>query len=322
MAGRRNDYDVTNRVQTTDPQEINAEIGRIFRTLYPRRSHTPIDRAVGDAARLFRGQYPGYSACDTAYHDLQHTLDVSLAMARIMAGYVREGHGPSIDADLFSFGILAALFHDAGYIRRTGDRRHRNGAEYTKVHVSRGGRFLRDYLAKVGLGRFSDAAAPTLHFTGYEQPAEQIHVPAPIFRLLGNMLGSADIIAQMSDRCYLEKCYERLYPEFVLGGIDRRIGKDGKEELVFASAEDLIYHTPGFYRTAMQRLHRQLDAMMRFAAEAAQNRNLYVEEAEKNIQYAKVIADTGDLSALRRRPPEPSADTTRQKSKVRRNVSR
>jgi len=318
MVGRRNDYDVTNRVQTTDPQEINAEIGRIFRTLYPSRTHARIDRAIVDVARLFRGEYRGYAACDTAYHDLQHTLDVSLAMARIMAGYVREAQGPVIDADLFSFGILAALFHDAGYIRRTGDRRHRNGAEYTQVHVSRGGRFLRDYLAKVGLGRFSTAAAPTLHFTGYEQPAEQIQVPDPIFRLLGNMLGSADIIAQMSDRCYLEKCYERLYPEFVIGGIDRRVGVDGKEELVFASAEDLIYHTPRFYRTAMQRLYRQLDAMMRFAAERSQDRNLYVEEAEKNIEYAKVIADSGDMSALRRRPPDPVPAQVRRKAKSRR----
>jgi len=317
MAGRRNDYDVTNRIQTTDPDEINAEIARIFRALYPHGMHVAIEQAIADVARLFRGEYPGYCACDTAYHDLQHTLDVSLAMARIMAGYVRAGSGPVIDADLFSFGILAALFHDAGYIRRVGDRRHLNGAEYTKIHVSRGGRFLRDYLRKVGLARFSAAAAPTLHFTGYELAAEHIHVPDPVFRLIGNMLGSADIIAQMSDRCYLEKCYERLYPEFVIGGIDRRTGEDGQEEVVFASAEDLIYHTPQFYHTAMRRLHRQLDAMMRFAAEQAQDRNLYVEEAEKNIKYAKLITDRGDLSALRRRPPGEAVPQRKPTSKKR-----
>jgi hypothetical protein len=301
--GRRNDYDVTNSVQTTDPEDIHGAIGKIFHALYPESTDDAIAQAISDLTRLHQGQYPGYMACDTAYHDLQHTLDVTLAMARIMAGYVREGHNPRIDADLFSFGILAALFHDAGYIRRTSDNRHRNGAEYTKVHVSRGGRFLRNYLAKVGLGRFGDAATPTLHFTGYEKRTEDIRVPAPIFRLIGNMLGSADIIAQMSDRCYLEKCYERLYPEFVLGGIDRDIGADGKEQVVFASAEDLIFRTPQFYRTAMKRLHQQLDAMMRFAQDNASAGNLYVEEAEKNIRYAESLAKTGDLSALRRRPP-------------------
>ena len=304
MGGRRNDYDVTDRVQTTDPGEVRAEVGRIFQSLYPKGTDAAIARAISDAAKLFRGEYPGYAACDTGYHDLQHTLDVSLAMARIMAGYVRQGHGPAIDADLFSFGVMAALFHDAGYIRRVGDRRHDNGAEYTKIHVSRGGRFLRTYLRRIGLGKFANAAAPTLHFTGYEQAAERIRVPDPIFRLIGNMLGSADIIAQMSDRCYLEKCYERLYPEFVLGGVDRTTESDGTERIVFASAEDLVFHTPQFYLTAMKRLHKQLDAMMRFAAERSHQRNLYVEEAEKNVGYAKRIAESGDVSALRRRPPQ------------------
>lgn len=315
MTARRNDFDVTNRVQTTDPKEINAEIARIFRSLYPRTHDRVIARAIGDISRLFRGEYPGYAGCETAYHDLQHTLDVSLAMARIMSGYVRDGRGPPIDADLFVFGILAALFHDSGYIRRSGDHRHVNGAEYTKVHVSRGGRILRDYLPKVGLGQFVDAATPTLHFTGYEQRSERIRVPSPIFRLLGNMLGSADIIAQMSDRCYLEKCYERLYPEFVLGGIDRKVGADGKEEVVFASAQDLIFRTPQFYRNALKRLYEQLDAMMRFAAESGTTRNLYLDEAEKNIEYAKRIAARGDLSGLRRKPPQPAAHTTRAATK-------
>ena len=313
--GRRNDYDVTNLVQTTDPDDIHGAIGRIFHTLYPKSADTAIAQAIQDLTRLYQGEYPGYAACDTAYHDLQHTLDVTLAMARIMAGYVREGHNPRIDADLFSFGILAALFHDSGYIRRISDKRHLNGAEYTKVHVSRGGRFLRNYLAKVGLSRFAVAATPTLHFTGYEKRTENIRVPDPIFRLIGNMLGSADIIAQMSDRCYLEKCYERLYPEFVLGGIDRSFGDDGKEQVVFASAEDLIYRTPQFYRTAMKRLHQQLDAMMRFAEDKAEATNLYVEEAEKNIRYAESLAKTGDLSALRRRPPNSVASTTKRSAK-------
>lgn len=304
MSARRNDYDVTNTVRTTDPVGVEAEIGRIFHALYPHQADSRIRQAVADSARLFRGEYPGYAACDTAYHDLQHTLDVSLAMARIMAGYVRERHDGTIDADLFAFGVIAALFHDAGYIRRSSDTQHGNGAEYTKVHVTRGGRFLRDYLRRVGLGKYMRAAAPTLHFTGYERPAERIRVPDPVFRLIGNMLGSADIIAQMSDRCYLEKCYGRLYPEFVLGGVDRKQASDGTEQVVFASPEDLVLRTPQFYQTAMKRLHEQLDAMMRFAAERSEQPNLYISEAEKNIVHARKIARDGDMSALRRQPPQ------------------
>ena len=36
---------------------------------------------------------------------------------------------------------------------------------------------------------------------------------------VGHLLGTADMIAQMADRCYLEKCRDRLYAEFVLGGV-------------------------------------------------------------------------------------------------------
>ena len=86
MAGRRSDYDVTNQVQTTDPRQTRGEIGAIFNKLYPDRADTAIGLAIDDAARLFRGEYPGYAACDTGYHDLQHTLDLTLAMAGIMAG--------------------------------------------------------------------------------------------------------------------------------------------------------------------------------------------------------------------------------------------
>lgn len=315
MHGRRNDHDVTNRVRTTDPVQVEAAIVRLFHSIFPQSSAAIIRRAIADIARLYRGQYPGYAACDTDYHNLQHTLDVTLAMCRIMAGYIRAGNGARIAPDLFVFGILAALFHDAGYIRRRGDRRHANGAEYTKVHVARGSKLLRDYLPQVGMERFVTAAAPTLHFTGYERAAERIRVPEPIFRLIGNMLGSADIIAQMSDRCYLEKCYERLYPEFVLGGIDRKFGPEGKEQTVFASAEDLVFRTPQFYLNAMKRLQRQLDAVMRFAAAQPGGRNLYLEETEKNVRYAGKLAACGDVSALRRRPPRMDQEATKGSSK-------
>jgi hypothetical protein len=65
----------------------------------------------------------------------------------------------------------------------------------------------------------------------------------------------------------------------------------------------------------MKRLHQQLDAMMRFAEDKARATNLYVEEAEKNIRYAEALAKTGDLSALRRRPPNSVASATKRPAK-------
>ena len=147
-------------------------------------------------------------------------LEVTLAMARLLDGYEHSrGDGPEIGERLFQLGVVCALYHDIGYIRRANDTKHVSGAEYTPIHVSRGGRFLKDYLPQIGMEDFAEVAGAVLHFTGYEVPVAQIKVPHPIFRLIGSLLGSADIVAQMADRCYLEKCRDRLYPEFVAGGI-------------------------------------------------------------------------------------------------------
>src|SRR5205823_3330202 len=209
--------------------------------------------------------YPGFAKCDTQYHDLQHILEVTLAMARLLDGYERSrGDSRAIGERLFQLGVVCALYHDVGYIRRVNDKKHQNGAEYTAIHVSRGGRFLRDYLPTIGMEEYAEVAASILHFTGYERSVKTIRVPDPIYKLLGSLLGSSDIIAQMADRCYLEKCRDRLYPEFVAGGIARRM-TEGGEQVVFESGEDLLRKTPGFYRNAEKRLHEDLGGTYQFA---------------------------------------------------------
>ncbi len=300
---RRNEFDVTNRIDTTDQAGVSNAVCGIYQDLYQRDNPGNVLQAFDDLARLYRGEYPGYYACDTSYHDIQHVFDVTLAMARLMDGCVRATGADVLNERLFRFGIVTALYHDCGYIRHRKDTRHMNGAEYTKTHVSRGGRFLEEYLAKIGMGDLAPVAARTLHFTGYEVPVARIRVD-PEFRLIGNLLGSADILAQMSDRCYLEKCYDRLYPEFVSGGIARQQGADGKEVVIFASGADLIYQTPRFYATAQKRLNVDLGGYCKYIEKHFGGENLYFTELDKNIEYARKISEREDLSMLRRKPPE------------------
>lgn len=305
MAVRRNDYDVTDQVRTTDPGEVRAEVIRIFFNLYAPRSDGDLIIAFDDATRIYHGDYQGYLPCDTQYHNLQHVLDVTLAMARLMDGYERSrlNNVAPLGQDMFRLGVALALFHDVGYIRRQHDTRHHNGAEYTLTHVSRGARFLRDYLDRVHLGDQATLASRLIHFTGYEVPTARIPVRDPMARLLGCMLGSADIVAQMSDRCYLEKCRDRLYPEFVVGGIAVRRDELGGEQVVFSSGTDLVLKTPDFYLSAMQRLETDLQGVYRLAEAHFSGQNLYIEELEKNIRYARAVQRQHDLSMLRRSPP-------------------
>jgi hypothetical protein len=301
MSFRRSEFDVTNRIMTTDPVCVKLEVNRIFRTLYCRPQSSMLDQAFDDMVRLYRGEYPSYLACDTHYHDLQHALEVTLAMARLLDGYERSrGESRAIGERNFQLGLVCALYHDIGYLRRVNDKKHRHGAEYTRVHVSRGARFLRAYLPTIGMDDLADVAAQIVHYTGYERPVASIRVKDPVFKLVGSLLGSADIIAQMSDRCYLEKCRDRLYPEFVAGGIARRRTEQG-EEVVFASAEDLLRKTLSFYASASHRLDVDLGGAYRFAGSHFGGPNLYLDAVRQNIRFVERQRD-GDV-VLRRQPP-------------------
>jgi hypothetical protein len=305
MENQRNRFDIANRVDTTDPVAVNAEIDKIFLELYWPESTARIDQAFHDAALLYSGNYPGFHRCDTAYHDIQHVLDVTLAMARLMHGFERSRIvTASLQASLFNLGIVVALFHDSGYVRRLDDTEHRNGGELTLTHVSRGATFLRGYLPQIGMGDMADIAAALIHFTGYEMPVSQIEVPSLRHKLLGSFLGSADIIAQMSDRCYLEKCRDRLYPEFLAGGIARKRLPGGAEEVVFESGHDLVIKTPQFFQGAMRRLDHDLGRTYRYAEQHFDGKDLYLEEMKKNVRFAQTMERQDESIALKRTPPE------------------
>ena len=301
---RRSDYDVTDSIRTTGSAEVSAEVGQIFRNIFPSASPVPIEAAFGYLTDLYEGRDKHHHPCDTEYHDIQHVLDVTLAMARLMDGYERGRNGYTpLSPDHFTVGIVTALFHDIGYLRRKADRAHRYGSEYTLTHVTRGSIFLRDYLVRLGLGPLAVTGALLVHFTGYERKTDSIRIGDPMLRKVGEILGTADIIAQMSDRCYLEKCRDRLYPEFVLGGLARRKLPDGRIDVLFSSGDDLVRKTPGFYVNAVKRLDHQLNCSYAYAEKHFGGQNLYLDEMRKNVEYAKLVTSEAGMKMLRRTPP-------------------
>lgn len=313
MQFRRNNFDVTNTVDVTDSISVGDAIETIFLNLFPNARVTTLRSAMSHISQLYRGELPGYVACDTGYHDLQHTMDVTLASARLIDGYERsQKKGDSLGEELFVFGILLALFHDSGYLRKRGIEDNRHGAEFTMIHVSRSEELLKKYLLEIGMGNLAETAAQVVHYTGYEIPVDRIQVPSPAYEAIGNLVASADILAQMSDRCYLEKCHDRLYAEFVLGGIARKRDEQGNEQVIFASPQDLVIKTPGFYRGAKKRLNETLNGVYRYAEKHFGGQNLYIEALERNILFAEyVIAHNADIGMLQRTPPKtPGSELT------------
>jgi hypothetical protein len=302
---RRNDYDVTNTIQVSSTTAVAAAVRELFLATWPGESFDRVARSFDDFDRLFRGRMPGYHGVDTVYHDRQHSLDMTLAMMRLMVGYERTAPSAMrFGVERAIMGIVTSLFHDAGYIREFADREHHNGAEFTLYHVTRSARFLARYLPTIGMESWLPIATRIVHFTGYEIKISQIPVPDARDRQLGCLLGTADLIAQMADRCYLEKCRDRLYPEFVLGGVAAATDAEGAMQVRYSSGLDLLRQTPQFVRdTRVSRLEGEFDHAYRYLEPLFGGRNPYLEAIDNNLMYLDRVLRAERWPMLRRNPP-------------------
>jgi hypothetical protein len=305
LRDRRSDHDITNSVLVTSWEPVWENIHDSFTRLYPGMPLRVMRQAFEDFDRLFRGRMPGYLGCDTVYHDIQHTLDMTLALGRLIQGHeLSVASGDRLGAPRAILGIITSLFHDAGYIRHARDEFRRNGAEFTRSHVSRSALFLDRYLSQIGLGAASGVARQIVHYTGYEVRLDQIRVVADKDRKLGHLMGTADLLAQMADRCYLEKCRDRLYPEFVLGGIAVWRDHNGRVITRYRSGLDLLRQTPAFFRQVCEpRLERSFEGAYRYMDAVFEGRNPYMVAIERNLFYLERVLDGERWPLLRRHPP-------------------
>jgi hypothetical protein len=258
------------------PLAVFEEVREIFRLMFPRQTFSAVRRAFDDVSGLFAGNYPGYRGCNTQFHDLKHTTDCLLAMARLI-------HGAHITESLFTphltrLALIASLLHDTGYVQLE-DEREGTGARYTQVHVQRSIRFMERYLAANGYsGEDYRICRQCLECTGLDVRIDRIPFADESEALLGYMLGTADLLGQMADRTYLEKLLF-LFREFEEAGIPG-----------FASEEELLRKTGGFYEITKKRLAVELKNARRFmrphfAVRWGIDRNLYSEAIEANIQF-------------------------------------
>ncbi len=303
---RRSDFDVTNTVQVSSAKAVFGAVEALFRPTWPGMSLDPLSRSFTHFDRLFAGEVSGWHGVDTVYHDRQHTLDITLALARLMVGYERQAaEADRLGGTRAIIGLVTGLFHDVGYLRRTDDSASRNGAEFTRTHVSRGARFLAEYLPVIGFGAWVPVATEIIHFTGYEVPFAEIEakVADPRDITMGHLLGTADMIAQMADRCYLEKCRDRLYAEFVLGGVALPFS-EGYPQVKYASGLDLLRQTPEFVSDVRaKRLDREFRSAYRYLEVLYGGENPYMEAIDRNIEFLRQVLRSENWQLLRRRPP-------------------
>lgn len=265
-----------------DPQTVFAEVCRIVARMYLRFDFRPLEKVFRDVVKLFQGQYPGYKACNTDYHDLKHTTDCLLAMARLIHGASLNGLVlPKRDINL---GLIAALLHDTGFIQRYSDAGG-TGAKYTLIHVERSVAFMEKYFDLAGFSTTDlDYCRCCVNCTGLDTKIKDIPFESKYNRLAGCMLGTADLLGQMGDRTYLERL-PFLYREFQEGKVSG-----------FESELDLLRKTPHFWAFSQFRMITELLNVDRYMQDHFRDwwgidRDLNREAIEGNIIYLKYILE-------------------------------
>jgi hypothetical protein len=181
---------------------------------------------------------------DALYHNLEHTLLVTLVGRDILRGRTLTERIEATDYDHL---IVACLLHDIGYVRGVlkGDTktdfivdesgrtvtlpRGASDAALTPYHVTRSKIFVYERLGN----------SPTLDANRLARAIEATRFPAGLVDdLEPTLVQAADLIGQLGDPLYVRKA-NALYYEFEEIGMNRQLG--------YTSPADLIDKYPAFY---------------------------------------------------------------------------
>jgi hypothetical protein len=185
---------------------------------------------------------------DALYHDVEHTMLVTLVGYDIMKG---RRLLTETNASDFAHVVIACLFHDIGYVRGilAGDNadgcvvdakrnkvklpRGSSDAALMPYHVDRSKLFALERMAKMDL-LDANRIANAIEFTRFPAtPGKQDRNNEE-----GMLVRAADLIGQLGDPHYLRKA-TALYYEFEEVGMNTQLG--------YASPADLTEHYPQFY---------------------------------------------------------------------------
>ena len=194
---------------------------------------------------------------DAAYHDVNHTIQVTLVGQEILRGrHIRVG---GINPREWLHFIVSLLCHDIGYVR--GICRGDAGGEYvtnvagdkislpegatdaamTPYHVARSKLFIRERFGKAALLHFDLAEIEAnIEHTRFPVPHDEQHAATDDFP---GLLRAADLIGQLADPNYLRK-QAALFNEFRETGMAEKLG--------YRSPADLRKNYPDFFWSAVQ----------------------------------------------------------------------
>ena len=179
---------------------------------------------------------------DAPYHDLGHTICVTMVGQEVLKGkHLREG---GVSPHHWMQFIISLLCHDIGYVRGIckNDRGGRcvidaeqntttlppgaTDASLTPYHIERGKLFVRERFAKNRSIDVDDICANIEH-TRFPVPVENERKAESGYPAL---LGASDLIGQLADPNYMRKG-SALFNEFAETGMNKALGYKTPAEL-------------------------------------------------------------------------------------------
>ena len=242
---------------------------------------------ITDVIQLYQGEWESHQPCQTGYHNLGHALDVALLTARMIGGWnlFENQHHPRIDSNHFLIAIASALFHDSGYIKEADDLKG-DGGKYSFNHEDRSIDLAHAYLSqKKWVSHDIDLVSKIISLTRFHVPLKIDGVfKSKIEEVIGRMLATADLVAQMADVDYMDRISD-LYNE-----LKEAYDFENPENLekrgfkVFSSAQEMIDGTVAFYEDfVLPRLHQLGEMDQYLVAFFGKGRNPYLENITANL---------------------------------------
>lgn len=283
-------------VDTKDTVAVKGVVEGVFTTIFPDADKSFVAEFFGWALDCFKGRYKDYQEIDARYHDLEHTMQGTLCMVKLLQGRHQAEEKPRLTQELFKLGLLAILFHDTGYLKKQKDTEG-TGAKYTLTHVKRSKQFAALFLSERNLQPHEIKAIQNMiSCTGVGVDLDSIPFHNPLERIVGYSLGTADLVGQMAAKDYIDKL-PILYTEFEES---LKYSKDkSTSAVIFDSAEDLMQKTPGFWEHyVLPKINNDFFGLYKLLAEPpVDGHNPYIEKIEANMnQLKKILAKKGNHS--------------------------
>lgn len=226
----------------TVPQLAAEALGDFLAQYMTRRFEFTDGRLVELVPSVARIALECIGNSDALYHNVEHTMLVTLVGHDIMRGRALQTHTTATD---YAHVIIACLAHDIGYVRGLlpADRddsfvigsdgtsvrlqRGASDAGLLPYHVDRGKLFILDRFKDF---EFLDPARIARAVEGTRFPST---MPSEVERIdeEAGLLRAADLIGQLGDPHYIRKA-NALYHEFEEAGMNRQLGYDNPADLI------------------------------------------------------------------------------------------